>query len=202
MSFNDHFSKMKKEIGALDDQGEFYANLYANYNTKIKFIVKNYLIQFDIIQKNMNKLSASHFKVLKEEKDSKQSCTDSNLNFLLTELAKHKKTIVESAEQIKNVMVALESNPGQETKDKLLKAKEGFLKQFNQSVISLDATSSELNINLVRSGYDIAFYDYTIILKTFLTLVKMMRELKEHSDIQESFLCVVDEEQVEMMETL
>jgi hypothetical protein len=44
MSFEEHFVKVKKEFGALNDSGEFYANLYANYNTKIKFIIKNYLI--------------------------------------------------------------------------------------------------------------------------------------------------------------
>jgi hypothetical protein len=50
-------------------------------------------------------------------------------------------------------------------------------------VIGIDSTCTGLNISLVKGCYDVAYDDYTLILKIFLALVKMMRELKEHSDI-------------------
>ena len=103
MNFPEDFLAIKEEIGAIDDSDKFYKNLYANYNTKIKFIIKNYLIQFDIIQKALKKARVSHLDVLTEENSAQSNSAHTKINFLFEEIEDLKTQMTEEIVNIKNV---------------------------------------------------------------------------------------------------
>lgn len=185
-SFDGQYTQLKTKLHASSDSDVFYKTLYSNYNTEMNFVIKNYFIFFDIIQKAIRKL-------FKNSIDAELTALEKRLAAKNEKLAAKRAEILEILKAIQDLVAEARKN----------------MDSSSTLFVTLATTIKDLNKEM-RNFLTISFHELEVfihepiqLLYRFLgSLDKMFTEVSEHADIEHSFLSVIDDSEASMLDTL
>lgn len=185
-NFDEQYTKLKAKLQAASDSDVFYKTLYSNYNTEMNFVIKNYFIFFDIIQKAIRKL-------FKNTVDSELAALEKRLAAKNEKLGAKRAEIIEILKAIQELEVEARKSGG----------------STSNLFVNLATTIKDLNKEM-RNFLTISFHELEVFIHEPIQLLyrflggmeKMFTEISEHADIEHSFLSVIDDSEGNMLETL
>lgn len=185
-AFDSQYTDLKTSLLANTDSDHFYKTLYNNYNTEMNFVIKNYFLFFDIVQKAARKV----FK----------ATIDADIEAVQKRVAGKIAKIDQKRKEVGEIVTALQDleREAKQTSD-----------HDSNVFVSLPTVLKDLDKEM-RNLILISFQELEVFIheplqllhRSFKALDKLFKEVSEHADIEESFLGVIDEGENTMLDTL
>jgi hypothetical protein len=184
--FDGQFTDLKSSLQASTDSDVFYKTLYSNYNTEMNFVIKNYFLFFDIIQKTTRKIF----------KASVDGDLDSVNKRIVAKLAKIDSKKLEIVSQINSL---------QDLHQEATKTVDQGSNVFFSLATTIKDLDKELKNMIVTCLQELEVFIHEpiqLLHRSLKALDKVFKEVSEHSDIEDSFLSVIDESEATMLDTI
>jgi hypothetical protein len=188
-SFSSAYDGLKQKLNAESDESKFFKLLIENFSTKMTFIVKNFLLIFDIYSKGLKRRPKLGDIVLNvRQKISNSWNTIVNVE---NDVRKLKSELLEASLMIKSVPE--EFSEGHNDVEENI---------FKESLLTQDM-NLKLLMTVTLEGFRDLEGQLAGFLKDFMMEhEKIFSEMHEHGLILESLLDVVDEAETEALDTL
>jgi hypothetical protein len=185
-SFDSQFTHLKTSLAANNDSDVFYKTLYNNYNTEMNFVIKNYFLFFDIIQKAARK-------AFKASIDADLEAVEKRVANKILKLDAKKQEVVEQLSALQDL--EQEARKTSDNTSSVFMSLATFIKDIDKEVRNL----------LVASLQELEVFIHEpiqLLHRSLKALEKLNLEIIEHSDIEDSFLSVIDTSETTMLDTL
>ena len=188
-TFIDSYDHIKRDQKADKDEAQYYQALIKNFSVKMTFIVKNFQTTFDIYHKTMKKNKNLSDHVLHGRK---------MISEFWNEIVDLENVVRKQRAELLEMSVLIKSTP-----DEFSEGDKDIEENLFKEKILIQEKSLHQLVQLTLSRFIDFQNRITPFIKVFLQEhEKLFKDLLEHGLILESLLCVVEQAEQEMMDTL
>ena len=184
--FDGQFTALKSSLQASSDSDEFFKILYANYNTEMNFVMKNYFTFFDILQKGLRK-------AFKTSIDADIYTFEKRMISKMEKLKDKCKQAAQQTQILKDMAAEIRSKDEPEL---------SLYVALANSIKDIDKEMHGLLVVLFQENEVFLQEPLQFLQRSLRALDKVFVEIAEHADIEHSFLSVIDDSEDGMLVTL